>query len=69
MLDAYIIERIRQNQHRNPDSASIPLRIRIPEKPPARDPPGGSDEATPPSRGIIEVDQNVEVGIALAPRG
>ena len=67
MLDAYIIERIRQDQRRPSDSAGMPLRIRIPEQPEPGDEPGSGDEATPTERGIVEIDQSVDIGVTLEP--
>jgi len=53
MLDAYIIERIRQREERAREEARTPLRI----DPPSSQPPREHREEEPaPERGIVEID-------------
>jgi hypothetical protein len=55
MLDAFIIDRIRQRQNRPRESAQLPLRIEVPDpeqQPPRRD----RDEFEKQERGIAIID-------------
>lgn len=55
MLDAYIIERIRERQERQREDARLPLRI---EQPVERE-PHKADEEPREQRGIVEVDFSI----------
>jgi len=54
MLDAYIIERIRQRQNRPRESAQVPLRIEVPEQ--REEPLPRRDEKPAEERGVAIID-------------
>jgi vacuolar-type H+-ATPase subunit F/Vma7 len=56
MLDAFIIERIRQRQDRQRESAQVPLRIEVPV--PEHEPPR-RDEKKDDERGVVIIDFNL----------
>lgn len=57
MLDAYIIERIRQREERAREEARIPLRI---DPPPAYAPRERTEEEPASSeRGVVEIDFSI----------
>lgn len=56
MLDAFIIERIRQRQNRQRDSAQVPLRIDVPI--PDHEPPRRDDKKDE-ERGVVIIDFNL----------
>jgi hypothetical protein len=53
MLDAFIIDRIRQRQNRPRESAQIPLRIEVPER---EEPAPRREEKPVEERGIAIID-------------
>ncbi len=55
MLDAYIIERIRERQDRQREDARIPLHIERPE----HNQPVRADEEPSEQRGIVEIDFSI----------
>ena len=56
MLDAYIIEKIRQERERK-ESGLQPLRIEVPRPPPPEDDPRRhDDENRAPERGVVIID-------------
>lgn len=58
MLDAFIIERIRQQQNRPRESAQIPLRIEVPDmEPPRRH--EEREERKDEERGIAIIDFSI----------
>ena len=54
MLDAYIIDRIRQSQNRPRESAQVPLRIEVPEH--REEPRPRREEKPNEERGIAIID-------------
>ncbi len=59
MLDAFIIERIRQQRH-GQESAREPLRVEIPLRPEPEEPsPSASDQPEPPARGVVVIDDTI----------
>lgn len=58
MLDAFIIDRIREDQNRSRERAQIPLQIEVP---PEERETWGRREPQPPQeeRGIVEIDFSV----------
>jgi hypothetical protein len=57
MLDAFIIDRIRQHQNRPRESAQVPLRIEVPEREEPRSP--RREEKPHEERGIVTIDFTV----------
>lgn len=58
MLDAFIIDRIRQHQNRPRESGQHPLRIEIPV-PEQQAPPRDREEPEKEERGIVTIDFTV----------
>lgn len=59
MLDAFIIERIRQRRD-GLDSAREPLRVEIPLRPGPDEPPSdAAEEPVEPDRGVVVIDDTI----------
>jgi hypothetical protein len=59
MLDAFIIERIRQ-QREQQDSSREPLRVEVPlQRGPEPLPPRSADEPDDPERGSVIIDDTI----------